>query len=176
MIAASLREAEGDPIIDMLLQKGADVNVKSVIGQVSIPLSPPSMLPWTIYKITNGFLQNALHFATSKINISTVRTLIAHKCSARVKDKRGQLPLHRAAAVGSIPIMKTLLEEGKSAVNATDMDGLTALHQAVAEGHGDAAIFLLKAGAEADKRDSDGLLAIDMVPDNKVGRSFLFFI
>lgn len=64
--------------------------------------------------------------------------------------------------------MKTLLEEGRSPVNATDMDGLTALHHAVAEGHGDAAIFLLKAGAEADKRDSNGLLAIDMVPDMKV--------
>ena len=48
------------------------------------------------------------------------------------------------------------------------MDGLTALHHAVAEGHGDAAIFLLKAGAEADKRDSSGLLAIDLVPDTKV--------
>ena len=94
--------------------------------------------------------------------------MIANKCSARVKDKRGQLPLHRAAAVGSVPIMKTLLEEGKSPVNATDMDGLSALHHAIAEGHGDAAIFLLKAGAEADKRDADGQLAIDMVPDAKV--------
>lgn len=64
--------------------------------------------------------------------------------------------------------MKILLEDGKSPVNATDMDGLTALHHAVAEGHGDAAIFLLKAGAEADKRDSNGLLAIDLVPDTKV--------
>lgn len=35
MIAASLRDAEGDPIIDLLLRKGADVNVKSVSGQVS---------------------------------------------------------------------------------------------------------------------------------------------
>lgn len=122
-------------------------------------------------EVPGGYLtvcQNALHFATSKINISTVRTLIAHKCSARVKDKRGQLALHRAAAVGSVPIMKILLEDGKSPVNATDMDGLTALHHAVAEGHGDAAIFLLKAGAEADKRDSNGLLAIDLVPDTKV--------
>ena len=112
--------------------------------------------------------QNALHFATSKANLSTVRTLIANKCSARVKDKRGQLPLHRAAAIGSTPIIKVLLEDGKSPVNATDMDGLTALHHAVSEGHGDAAITLLKAGAEADKRDSNGVLAIDMAPDNKV--------
>ena len=37
MIAASLRDAEGDPIIDLLLRKEADVNVKSTSGQVSHP-------------------------------------------------------------------------------------------------------------------------------------------
>lgn len=78
------------------------------------------------------------------------------------------MPLHRAAAVGSVPIIKALLEEGKSPINATDIDGLTALHHAVSEGHGDAVIFLLKSGAEADKRDGDGRLAIDLVPDDKV--------
>jgi 26S proteasome non-ATPase regulatory subunit 10 len=61
-----------------------------------------------------------------------------------------------------------LLEEGKSPVNATDNDGLTALHHAISEGHGDAAILLLKSGAEAEKRDGDGRLAIDLVPDDKV--------
>lgn len=34
MIAASLRDAEGDQIVDLLLRKDADVNVKSVSGQV----------------------------------------------------------------------------------------------------------------------------------------------
>ncbi|KAL4997164.1 ankyrin repeat-containing domain protein [Aspergillus recurvatus] len=144
MIAASLKNAEGDPIIELLLRKGADVNVKSVTGQ------------------------NALHFATSKANISTVRTLLENKCSARVKDKRGQLPLHRAAAIGSTPIIQVLLKEGRSPVNATDNDGLTALHHAISEGHGDAALTLLKAGAEADKKDASGTLAIDMAPDKKV--------
>ncbi|PKX94299.1 ankyrin repeat domain-containing protein [Aspergillus novofumigatus IBT 16806] len=119
------------------------------------------------------FKQNALHFATSKGNLSTVRTLLANKCSARVKDRRGQLPLHRAAAIGSIPIIKLLLEEGKSPVNATDIDGLTALHHAISEGHGDAAITLLKAGAEADKKDSEGRLAIEMAPDAKVKKYIL---
>jgi 26S proteasome non-ATPase regulatory subunit 10 len=36
MIAASLKEAAGDPIVDLLLKRGADVNVKSVSGQVSL--------------------------------------------------------------------------------------------------------------------------------------------
>ena len=70
--------------------------------------------------------------------------------------------------MGSVPILKTLLEEGKSPVNATDADGYTALHQAIAEGHGPAAILLLKSGADPLKRDSDGKLAIELVPDDKV--------
>ncbi|KAJ5459422.1 hypothetical protein N7530_011366 [Penicillium desertorum] len=149
MIAASLKDAAGDATIDLLLRKGADVSIKSNSGQ------------------------NALHFASSKANISTVRTLLANKCSARVKDRRGQLPLHRAAAVGSVPILKTLLEEGKSPVNATDGDGFTALHHAISEGHGPAAILLLKSGAEAEKRDSEGRLAIELVPDDKVKQYIL---
>lgn len=50
---------------------------------------------------------------------------------------------------------------------------MTALHHAICEGHGDAAITLLKAGAETDKRDSDGRLAIEMAPDGKVCIPFL---
>lgn len=45
---------------------------------------------------------------------------------------------------------------------------------AISEGHGDAALELLKAGAETDKRDVDGHLAIDLAPDSKV--SFFFFL
>lgn len=40
--------------------------------------------------------------------------------------------------------------------------------QAIAEGHGDAALLLLKSGAETDKRDVDEQLAINLAPDTKV--------
>lgn len=33
---------------------------------------------------------------------------------------------------------------------------------------GDTAVALLKAGAETDKRDADGYLAIDLAPDKRV--------
>lgn len=171
MMASSLKAGDGDALIDTLLSAGADVNAKN----------------------NNG--QTALHFAASKNNIDTARKLTAHKASARAKDKRGQLALHRAAAVGSVPMMKLLLEN-KSPVNATDVDGMTALHHgefglawdilrmwgeesvdlwaAISEGHGDAALMLLKAGAETDKRDTDGHLAIQLAPDTKVGRSSVY--
>ena len=143
MIASSLREGEGEAIIDILLQKDAEVNKQSYSGQT------------------------ALHFASSKDSLDIVKKLIAHKASARVKDKRGQLALHRAAAIGSVPVLKLLLES-RSPVNATDMDGLTALHHAISEGHGQAAVELLKAGADTNKEALDGRLAIDMAPDSKV--------
>ncbi len=66
------------------------------------------------------------------------------------------------------------------------MDGLTALHhgmcfssftnlgrfglicEAVSEGHGDAALFLIVEGADTTKKDLDGQLAMDTAPDLKV--------
>ncbi|KAJ2988012.1 hypothetical protein NUW58_g4199 [Xylaria curta] len=143
MIAASVKD--GDAIVDILLNRGADVNQ------------------------TNHSGQTALHFVASKNNLELARKLLANKppASSRVKDKRGQYPLHRAAAIGSTPMVKLLLEN-RSPLDTTDIAGYTALHHAVAEGHGDTAIALLKAGAATDKRDLDGHLALDLAPDKAV--------
>jgi 26S proteasome non-ATPase regulatory subunit 10 len=80
--------------------------------------------------------------------------------------------------------MVELLLKNKSPLNATDVAGYTPLHHAIAEGHGmklltpprgftelflgDTAVALLKAGAESDKKDVDGYLAIDLAPDAQV--------
>ncbi|KAK3383647.1 ankyrin repeat-containing domain protein [Lasiosphaeria ovina] len=115
----------------------------------------------------------ALHFLASKNNLDVARKLLEQKppASTRVRDKRGQYPIHRAAAVGSVPMVKLLLEN-RSPLDATDSAGYTALHHAVAEGHGDTAVALLKAGAATDKKDADGCLALDLAPDRDV-RKFI---
>jgi len=147
MMACSLKDNAGEPIVEFLFTKGADPKLTTNVGAT------------------------ALHFAASKNNLEICKTLLAHGASARTKDKRGQLPIHRAAAVGNVPIVKLLLEN-KSPVNATDADGLTALHHAISEGHGDVAVELLKAGAATDKKDADGRLAIECAPDSMV-RSYI---
>lgn len=43
---------------------------------------------------------------------------------------------------------------------------------AISEGHGDAAIALLKAGADSKKEDRDGQLPLSLAPDAKI-REFL---
>lgn len=144
MIAASVKDAE--KVVDLLLARDADVNEKNNAGQT------------------------VLHFVASKNNLDLARKLLERSpaASARVRDRRGQYALHRAAAVGSTPMVELLLGKGKSPLNATDQNGYTALHHAVAEGHGDTAVALLKAGAETDKKDTDGYLALDLAPDKEV--------
>lgn len=144
MIASSLPNDNGADLVEFLLAKDADAKLTSTTGAT------------------------ALHFATSKNNLEVVRKLMGAGASARVKDKRGQLPLHRAAAVGSVPIVKMLVGQGRSPVDATDGDGMTALHHAVCEGHGDVAVELLKSGADSGKKDRDERTAIECAPDKKV--------
>ncbi|OLN92883.1 Ankyrin repeat-containing protein C6C3.08 [Colletotrichum chlorophyti] len=169
MISASIKD--GEPLVNLLLQKGADVNLKSKPPHSSLPVSSES----TTYhskrcrKQLNRLTQSVLHFVASKNNLDVARLLLSHEppASTRVRDKRGQYPIHRAAAVGSVP-MTTLLIKNKSPLNATDICGYTALHHAVAEGHGDTAVALIKAGAELGKKDNDGHLALDLAPDKEV--------
>lgn len=59
--------------------------------------------------------------------------------------------------VSSLHMLEEVMDRGKADYS-----------QAISEGHGDTALVLLKAGAETDKRDVDGNLAIDLAPDKKV--------
>ena len=69
--------------------------------------------------------------------------------------------------------MIMLLLDHKSPINPKDRDGSTPLHHAIAEGHGDAAVTLLKKGADTDVKDGEGKLAIELAPDRKVGTFIL---
>ncbi|OWT42831.1 ankyrin repeat domain-containing protein [Pochonia chlamydosporia 170] len=142
MISASVPDSE--PVLRVLIQKGAEVNEKTA---------------------------RPLHFVASKKNMDIARLLLESTppASTRVRDRRGQYPIHRAAAVGSAP-MVTLLLKNKSPLNPTDNEGYTPLHHAVAEGHGDVAIVLLKEGADFTLKNSEDVLALDLAPDKEVRR------
>lgn len=73
----------------------------------------------------------------SKNNLDVAKRLLSARppASARVKDKRGQYSIHRAAAVGSVPMVELLIKN-KSPLNPADSAGQTPLHHAIAEGHG----------------------------------------
>ncbi|QPG99202.1 hypothetical protein C2857_001187 [Epichloe festucae Fl1] len=113
--------------------------------------------------------KTALHFVASKKNMDVARLLLESNppASTRVRDRRGQYPIHRAAAVGSVPMVKLLLQN-RSPLNPTDIEGYTPLHHAVAEGHGDVAIALLKEGADFTLKNAEDKSALDLAPDKEV--------
>lgn len=133
MISASVPNSE--PVLNLLLSRGADVNIKSRSHSKPHILKLISHLTIIICIDNNG--QTALHFVASKKNLDVARLLIDSKppASTRVRDRRGQYPIHRAAAVGSVPMVMLLLKN-RSPLNAADNEGYTPLHHAVAEGHG----------------------------------------
>ncbi|RDA90538.1 hypothetical protein CP533_4139 [Ophiocordyceps camponoti-saundersi (nom. inval.)] len=148
MISASVPDSE--PVLKLLLQKGAYVDEKNDSGQT------------------------ALHFVASKKNLDIGRLLFSAKppASTRVRDKRGQYPIHRAAAAGSVPMVRLLLQN-KSPVSPTDVEGFTPLHHAIAEGHGDVAVVLLENGADFTIKNCDGETALELAPDKEVRRFVL---
>lgn len=114
----------------------------------------------------------ALHLAVSKKHVSVCQFLLDHGASVRIKDKKLQLPIHRAAAVGS-PLLVELLCSKNSPVNAVDINGWTPLFHALAEGNGDIAVTLVsKYDADDQVEDPKGLKAIDYALNEQVKKYF----
>lgn len=123
-------------------------------------------IPFVAITGVNRGGQTVLHFAASKNRITAVQQLLAlptGKRLLRVRDRQGQLPLHRAAAAGSAPIVTMLLEAG-SQLSVSDSGGWTALHHACSEGHGDIAVKLIHEGIDVDKTDNDNKTAVQLCP------------
>ncbi|KAK9472473.1 ankyrin repeat-containing domain protein [Dipodascopsis tothii] len=140
-IAASIGSAT---VLDLLLPYGPDLAAQTAAGQTP------------------------LHYAVSRARLPVAeRLLAAYPAAARVRDRQRQTPLHRAAAIGSVPLI-TLLVRHQSPLNTSDASGWTPLFHAAAEGHGDAALALLAAGADPHRLDPDGHGFLDVAADDKV--------
>ncbi|KAL6920175.1 hypothetical protein FSHL1_004152 [Fusarium sambucinum] len=154
-------------------QRSFDADVQDGSGWSPLMISASVPESEAVLKlIISKDADTALHFVASKKNLDIARILIENGASTRVRDRRGQYPIHRAAAVGSVP-MVTLLLKNRSPLNPTDNEGYTPLHHAIAEGHGDTAVALLKEGADFTLKNGADELALDLAPDKEVRRYIL---
>jgi len=64
--------------------------------------------------------------------------------------------VHAAAQNNQLSLLRALVSEDATSVNAVDVDSRTPLHWAASGGHLDVAAYLLANGAEVDKTDDSG--------------------
>ncbi|RCI11548.1 hypothetical protein L249_7342 [Ophiocordyceps polyrhachis-furcata BCC 54312] len=159
-----------DIVVMLASQTSFDPDVQDGSGwtPLMISASVPDSEPVLNLLLQKG-AYTALHFVASKKNLDVARLLLSAKPSAstQVRDKRGQYPIHRAAAAGSVPMARLLLQN-KSPVSPTDVEGFTPLHHAIAEGHGDVAVVLLEHGADFTIKNCNGETALELAPDKEV--------
>ncbi len=114
----------------------------------------------------NEFGYTLLHVACDKGYDRIVEQLIASGAKVDVPDntggafsmmwrRRGETPLHRAAAINSFSIVRMLIEAGAK-VNCYDYYHTTPLHFAALHGNYQMVRLLVDAGAKVSVRDDDG--------------------
>jgi len=113
----------------MLINKGADVNAISTVGNSALMIA-----------------------VTSQGNAKIVKLLLDKNADASIKNMAGETVLMRAAAGGDTAILKILLNKHID-INAGNKFTTTALSAAVANKNTAAAILLLNNGADPNKAD-----------------------
>lgn len=121
----------------MLLQSGADPNVKDEHGAT------------------------AVHWAAGAGKIDLFNIIVAHRGFVHAEDANGATPVHWAAAKGHVEVLNVLLSRG-APLEQQDKLQMTPLHRAAIMGHDEAARVLLREGADPSRQDKDGNTALHL--------------
>ncbi|MBI4027674.1 MAG: ankyrin repeat domain-containing protein [Verrucomicrobia bacterium] len=130
-------KAGQEEAVDLLLKKGADVEVES----------PEREKP--------------LLLATARGHASIARKLIARNADINAPGPGNRsFPLAEAAKSGNIELVNSLLERNQASLNSVDEDGHDALYHALSAGHVAVVELLLKKGASPNNRVADRMGAL----------------
>ena len=103
-----------------------------------------------------------MHYAVSSSMLDGVRRLIAKGADVNIQNKKGESPLHWAAAFNKTPKLASLLVQSGADINIRDRQDRTPLHRAVQWGYNNKLVkALLQNKANACLQDNQ-----DRVPSD----------
>lgn len=160
-------------IVNLLLHNGADANALSHGATALFPASSFGHLEVVKALVEHGADANTvsdgdtpLHYAAGNAARSNtedvVMYLITQGAGLNARTRIGRTPLMRACGDGGTLTVARLLIDRGADVNAQDMEGTTALHQASIYGCCDIAQLLLANGASVDALGYKGRTALHM--------------
>ena len=160
--------------VRLLVERGADVNLKSKMGRTAVWLAAANdgSFGTVKYLLDHGAVLDGseLLAAASANDMATVRLLLEKGADVNVKDPNGSTPLIYAAANGNTRLIEVLLAKGAGVHAVTNaaiggqvkhgaiaMGSLTPLLAAATYGSPEILKQLLDAGAGIDDRDVRGM-------------------
>ena len=153
-LSLALQNNPNEEVAKLLIQAGADVNAPHQMGV--------------------GFLDTPLHTVAAMhedvtMSISIAKALIDAGANLNSTISRsstlsfgvGHTPLHKAASVNHIEMVKLLLENGAN-INVKDDSDHSPLHLAIHGGHGELAKLLIESGAYIHSKNYNGNLPVQV--------------
>jgi len=165
-------------IAELLLQNGADINVRRIRERTMLHVASVDGLVDTVrWLLNHGADVNSrqddgwtpLHLAVHNSQLEIARILLEHDSEVDARNDDGEVPLHRAASASKKPhqtdLLQLLLDHGAD-VNAQDHQGSTPLHYSSFKQRGsytsstrgtvEGTRLLLKHGAIIDAKNDAG--------------------
>jgi ankyrin repeat protein len=166
---------ENVPIVKVLLDAGANVNVSNKYGQTPLICAAVSPKRETVRLLLDRGAKinardnrgcTALFCAASTSDTSVVQLLLARGAQVNITHNDGISPLAVAALEGETPNVRLLLESS-SEVNSRDTDGDTPLLNAAMRDHADCVKLLLARGAQVNTKNNEGDTPLSLAQGNK---------
>ncbi len=166
---------EHKEIVKLLLEHGADVNIKDAHGYTALHLA--------VYSGNIEIIQlllacgadihakhvdetTPLHAAFINTHKEIIKLLVKNNANVNAKNIRGITPLHYAAMNGDIGIIQLLIDAGAD-FNSVDNEWKSVLHYtAEKSGNSRALSFLLALGLDVNIKAKDGSTPLHAVADD----------
>ena len=116
-------------------------------------------------KVENA--QSLLGHVASKRHKGTAKLLIDEGANVPALNLHGQSPLHLAAIIDNVKVVRILINSGADIDAADPVNRIRPLHNAAKNGCPNVSEFLLKHGADMDARTATGDTALHLAATNK---------
>ncbi len=161
------RQNEFDKIIDLLKEYGAKDTLFSAVGRNDVAAVSNFINKENVNLKENPSKDSSLHQAAAYGYNEIIQILLSNDADINIKDELGRTPLMIAVGARQLETVSLLINSGAN-IESVDSNKQTALfHSLYYKSSPEACEILLKAGANPNVKDNEGICPLKTAIDNK---------